>query len=106
MSIEIKEMTEEDIQDLLLEEEMIAKLCGFETVDEMYQFKMEACEGMIRFGGGFTQPLGYALAHADSKNSAKILRTFRSMCEEHAALHRKFMATRNQPDTKDSEENQ
>lgn len=95
MNIQIKEMSELDIEYLLLEEKKQALLLGFKDIEDYYDFKAHAAEGLIRFGGGFAQPLGYALAHADSTNSFKIITNWNDECVEHAELHKKFIANRN-----------
>lgn len=61
---------------------------------ERETFRYNAQEGMIKFGGSFVHALGHALAHADSSNTAKILRTWPDYCEEYAALWLKFMENR------------
>jgi hypothetical protein len=90
----IKEMTRSDLEDLLNEAETTAKLAGFKSMDEMENYKVNASSGLIKFGGSFAQPLGYALAHADWVNTAKILMTFRDECNEHAALYIKWLEKR------------
>lgn len=90
----IKEMTEEDIENLTREYNLVAKLSGFESGEAMDNFKVNASCGLIKFGGSFAQPLGEALAHADYINTAKILRTFRKECHEHAMLYVKWLEQR------------
>ena len=57
----------------------------------MENFKVEAAEGMIKFGGSFTSNLGGALIRADTINAAKIIKMFRKECEEHATLYKVWM---------------
>jgi len=85
----------DDIETLFAEYKIGAYYCGFDSVDEMEAFKVEASQGMIRFGGSFTQYLGYALAHADGINTSKIIRAFRPMCEQFREMHLKFLRERN-----------
>lgn len=92
--IEVTPMTEEDLEQVYFEESLLAHVCGFKTTDEYYDYKYHAAEGMIKFGGSFTHMLGHVLARADSKNSAKVIRTWRKDCDHHAELHRKFMSNR------------
>lgn len=90
MSITITEMTAEDIRDICAAEELGAIFLGFENIRELEEFKINAACGMIKFGGSFARPLGEALSHADSNNTAIIIKGFRMMCEEHADLYLKF----------------
>lgn len=90
MSIEIKKMTNDDINELIVELEIASALNGFNGSDEMYDFRHNAAQGMIMFGGSFTHFLGHALARADEKNTARLIRAFREDCEHHAALYKKF----------------
>jgi hypothetical protein len=94
MTITIEPMTEKDIDNFIMQAETVARLSGFQSLEEMDRFKVDASEGMIRFGGGFAKPLGYALVHADSFNTAKLIEAFRDICNEHAQLWRKFIAKR------------
>jgi len=94
MSTEIKEMTEEEVNALLIELDLCAINAGFKSGEEMDNFKVDASSGMIKFGGGFTHFLGHALARADRLNTVKIINAFRSDCEHHAELHKKFMRDR------------
>lgn len=91
---EMKTMTKEDIDELVEEHERIACSSGFETYEVLRIFQCDAAEGMIRFGGSFTNSLGHALAHADVGNAAKLINAFREMCLEHAASHRKWLENR------------
>ena len=93
----ITEMTKEDLEQLELEHKAVAFMCGFTDSENFENFKVDASLGMIRFGGGFTHHLGHALAHADYKNTAKIIKAFPGMCAKHALLHKKFMEERNKP---------
>ncbi len=101
---EIKEMSEEDLTQYLLEHEIKARVAGFETSEEMDNFKVDASLGMIKFGGTFTHFLGQALARADSNNTVKIFRAFREDCNHHAALYKKWNANRFREGLKNNEE--
>ena len=94
MGIQIIEMTEEDIDNLMSEHIHVMQTMGYLTMEAFEQSKYHAAEGMIRFGGNFMKNLGYALAHADVYNAAKIKSCWRSEWAEHAMLHRAFMAKR------------
>lgn len=91
----IKEMTEEDLKIMELQHDFCGQWCGFKNGEEMDNFKVDASQGMIRFGGSFVHHLGHALAHADSSNTAKIIKAFQDVCKEHAMLHLKWMKKRN-----------
>lgn len=103
MNVEIKEMSEEDIANLMLEHEIKSRVAGFESAEEMDNFKVDASLGMIKFGGTFTHFLGHALARADSNNTVKILRAFREDCTHHAELYKKWNADRFKEGIKDGE---
>ncbi len=90
----IKEMTKDDIIEMLLDAELSAITAGFNSHEAMENFKVDASLGMIKFGGSFTHNLGHALASADSKNTAKILRAFSDDCTHHAGLYRKWVGNR------------
>ncbi len=87
---------EEDLETLFAEYKIGAYYCGFDSVEDMEDFKVDASQGMIRFGGSFTQYLGYALAHADGINTSKIIRAFRPMCEQFREMHLKFLRERSE----------
>jgi hypothetical protein len=104
MTIKIEPMTKEDLQIRLVDHQIKASICGFDTIEQMDDFKVDASIGMIKFGGGFTHFLGQALARADSENAMKIIKMFRSMCDHHADLYKKFMRNRFMEGLKDNED--
>ena len=67
---------------------------NLEEYADVYDFKNDAAEGMIKFGGGFAHFLGHALARADEKNTVILLTAFYETCQHHAALWRKFLIER------------
>jgi len=79
------------MDDLELQLNLIAVLLGFKDFGEMEDFKRDAYEGLIRFGGSFASNLGRTLLHADMTNSGKIINTFRDVLTEHAELWRKHL---------------
>lgn len=93
----IEPMNEEDIKRFIQECDLAAKLAGFDSREAMDNLKVNASCGMIKFGGSFTHFLGHALAHADSENTAKLLRAFRNECHEHALLYVKWLEKRDKP---------
>lgn len=93
----IEPMTVEDVEEFIQECDIDAKLAGFESMEEMDTLKVDASCGMIKFGGSFMNYLGHALANADSRNTAKILRAFRNECYEHAVLYVKWLMKRDKP---------
>ncbi len=95
MTITITEMSPEDLDNMFNQYEIAILKAGYPNSRAMEDFKHNACEGMIKFGGGFTSHLGHALARADIYNSLKILKTFDEECREHANLFIKFMEKRN-----------
>ena len=90
----IKETHEDNLMNYITMQDDISKLLGFSDINEMEKFRLNAQQGMIQFGGSFARALGYALTHADSVNTYKILKIFRLECEEHAELHIKIMEKR------------
>jgi hypothetical protein len=82
---------EDNLGDVLISYEMCAGLAGFKSTREIEQFRHFACEGMIKFGGSFTQGLGHALACADMVNMTKILRYWKVDCKKHADLYLRFL---------------
>jgi hypothetical protein len=94
MSIEIQEMTEDDLNTMLSYAGIAALMLGFPSLDAYEDFKYHAYEGLVRFGGSFCQALGRVLGASDMVNGIKVVKTWRSECEEHAELHRLFMKTR------------
>jgi len=96
MTIQIKEITENDMQDMLSNVGMLASILGFKTIDEITSYQYHACEGLMRFGGSFCKNLGNTLQSADFINAAKIIKHWRSECDEHAELHRLFIKKRNE----------
>ena len=99
MTIEIKQMTEQDINDLMVEHELGCKLLRFDDAETMGNFRYHAAEGMVRFGGSFINALGHALMHSDLRNTIKIMTHWKEECLEHADLHQKFIEQRNKPQT-------
>ncbi len=81
-----------ELDQIYREANAIAILAGFPDFEAIEHFRREAAQGLINFGGSFGKSLGHALARADVKNAAKIIKTFSSECDEHAQLWRKFTA--------------
>jgi len=75
-----------------LHELQAVKLLGYMSMDHFEEFKFDATEGLIRFGGSFAEALGRTLAHADHLNARKIMRYWLHECEQHAILYRMFIA--------------
>lgn len=96
MTISIEPMTKENIENMFKNCELLASILNFPSYEAMEKFKINASLGMLKFGGSFLQGLGNALAHADSMNTAKIIRSFFSECKEHANLYIKWLANRGQ----------
>ena len=96
MTIEIREMSEQEVKDMCSEFDLIAVMHGFKDYYEFADSRHSAAEGMIKFGGSFTHMLGHALARADSANSFKIYKAFREMWDEHRELWIKSEALREQ----------
>lgn len=96
MTVTIESMTPEDLEQIFIEHDILATLCGFKNGEEMENYKVDASLGMIKFGDSFTQYLGHALAHADSRNTSKIIISFRAICDEHRELYIKFDKERNE----------
>lgn len=94
MDIELREMTDDDMDRMEHEELMWAIKCGFNSIVDYRKELYHASEGMQLFGGSFASRLGAALVHADYINAGKIAFNFRNEVREHAALHRKFIANR------------
>lgn len=92
--IVIKEMTEEEVKEMLKACDFQANMLGFDSMDAMNDFKVDVSLGMIKFGGGFAHFLGHALANADLKNTLIILTYFSNDCAHHAALYRKSLKNR------------
>lgn len=92
MTIEIREMTREELKAAMEEVKIMANLSGFNNWEDMYDFRHFAAEGMIKFGGSFTHSLGHALARADAKNSAILMRAFKEDCAHHAELYKKWLS--------------
>lgn len=89
MTIEIKPMTEDDINELFSQANALAHDLGFKNYYAMEEYKHYACEGMQKRGGSFTEMLGRALAHADMINTYLILKTWPNMVKEHYELYTK-----------------
>jgi len=96
MTVTLEPMTPEELEQLIIEHDILATLCGFKNGEEMENYKVDASLGMIKFGGSFTHHLGHALAHADSRNTSKIIISFRAICDEHRKLHLDFIKKRNE----------
>lgn len=94
MTIEIREMTKDDLDNMLSEYGMLAGMLGFQTPEEFQDFQYHACEGLMRFGGSWATGLGQLLQVSDVNNAYKIIKNWRSECEEHAELHRLFIKKR------------
>lgn len=90
----IQEMNKQDIDEMMEEYHRVVTTLGFITIEAYEDFKYHAVEGLIRFGGSFASNLGRALAHADVPNSIKLIRLFHSLMDEHAMLHKIFIAKR------------
>lgn len=90
----IKEMTDDDVEDMMAEYELKTRSLGFISPDAYEDFKYHAIEGLLRFGGGFAKSLGVTLLHADLNNAAKIITTWFSLLEEHSILHKIWIAKR------------
>jgi hypothetical protein len=83
-------MTEEYIENYEDSFTAAGALLGYQKNKDYENYRYNAQEGMIKFGGSFVHALGHALAHADSNNTFKILSTFAEYAEEHAGLWIKF----------------
>lgn len=100
-NITIKPIIKDDITEMLLNAEIAAVCAGFESHEAMENFKVDASLGMIKFGGVFIHTLGHALAHADPRNTAKILKAFLEDCAHHAGLYRKWLENRHKEKEED-----
>jgi hypothetical protein len=88
-SLVLQPMSEEQVEEMIARQHAYAMLSGFSRIEEMEDYKVEASQGMIQFGGSFTHCLGHALARADSGNAATIIRAFKPMCDEFRELYLK-----------------
>lgn len=101
-NIIIRELTEEDLDEMTLALDLHAKIHGFKDHEDFAIQKHEAYEGMIKFGGGFTHALGKALARADSENSFKIYKAFKDTWNHHREL---YLELRRNQDARQNETN-
>jgi hypothetical protein len=101
--IKLEPMTDEEIEGYILACSYHAMSAGFKSDDEMTSYKIEAAEGMRKFGGIFTHYLGFALAHADSENTAKLIKAFYPMCDEFREMFLDWMRKRGEKDTEEHE---
>lgn len=90
----IKELTQEEVDEMMDGHLRVVMTLGFLTFEAYEDFKYHAAEGMMRFGGEFTRRLGHALVAADIPNAIKLIKLYWSMCDEHAMLHKIFIAKR------------
>lgn len=86
----IEPMTSEDLQKMLDKIEGMANILGFDNYDSYIKWLSDASEGLIKFGGGFGNVLGYLIRRADDKNKFKIVTMWRKELDEHAELYLKF----------------
>lgn len=89
-------MSEEQIEEMTARHHIYAMLSGFSGAEEMQDYKVEASQGMMQFGGSFTHCLGNALACADSENAAIIIRAFKPMCDEFREQYLKHKRDQNE----------
>ena len=90
MSIEIKELTRDDIDEMMQEHLVRAQCLCLESVGALEDYKYNAAHGMIKFGGSFVNFLGQALMRADSKNTLKIISSFRDYCDKYAPIYKQW----------------
>jgi hypothetical protein len=64
------------------------KTLGFNSPEAYEDYKSHAMNGMMAFGSSFTKALGKALCHAELEDAVKLIRTWRSKCEEYSMLWR------------------
>ena len=94
MSVTIQKMTQEDIDVMMSSLDREAKMLGFENEESFNMWKYHASEGLQKFGGSFSELIGRAMCHADSRNMFRLIMGFRPMMEEHAELYRKYLRNR------------
>jgi hypothetical protein len=82
---------EEEMEQHIEEQVHIQNTLGLDF-NAYEEFKFNATNGLLKFGGSFAQALGTALAVADTKNSTKIMRYWLQECEHHAILFKMFVA--------------
>lgn len=67
---------------------------GFVTPEAYELYKLHTAEGFIRFGDPFLRMLGEALHRAELPDAAKVITTWRSLCEQYSMMFRIFVAKR------------
>lgn len=90
MPIEIREMTEKDMDDVARSLEIQAVMRCFKNYDEFCEFTRDAYKGLMKFGGSFAHALGELLFYADSANTFKIYDTWTDDLKHHADLVRQY----------------
>ena len=92
MGITITELKQEEIDQMMDDLHREARIMGFPSLEAYNEWKFHASEGLQRFGGSFSELIGRAMCHADSKNLLKLVLTFKDMLAEHADLYREYLA--------------
>lgn len=82
---------DEEIENQLEERSHILNVLGMDY-SAYEEFRLNVTNGLLKFGGSFSQALGTALAVADNNNAAKIIRYWHQDCEHHAHLFRMYVA--------------
>jgi len=86
MTIEIKEMSDNEMDNLMKSFDIQARALGFNDFSEFTQFMSVAAKAMMKYGGSFEKGLAEALAHADPNNMQLIYKTWPDLIRENYNL--------------------
>lgn len=85
-------LTDDESEQQIHEYTLKTQTLGFNTPEAYEEYKENVKNGFLCFGSPFLKSLGNALVYADLNDSVKIIRTWRSKCEEYSMLYRIFLA--------------
>lgn len=82
----------EVIEEALLTDRMLIKSVLNMDLDAFHRYKINATEGLIKFGNEFQRLLGMALSYAPIKDAVRILHSWQRECGEHEMMYRIWWA--------------
>lgn len=85
-------LDDDKAEQMMHEYNLKTQTLGFNTPEAYEEYRENVKNGFLCFGSPFLKNLGNALHYADLEDSVKIIRTWRSKCEEYSMLYRIFLA--------------
>jgi hypothetical protein len=85
-------LDDEELEQRLEPTKHVLDSLGMITIEHFYKFKVNAQNGLIKFGGSFAKKLGELLQVSDNKNAVKIMRVWQNECTQHEMLYRMYKA--------------